>query len=131
MKKCSAPFFIALLQFAFVAVFSLVMAFMFEPVSWSALKAAFLPILYAGIMSGGIAYTIQVVAQRHTPASDAGVIMSAESIFAALAGAIVFAERLTFGGYMGCVLIAIAILMVELGPYLLKQAARFFPFPQK
>ena len=75
-------------------------------------------ILYAGAISGGIAYTLQVVAQQHTPASDSAVIMSGESVFAAIFGIWLMNDKLTPMAATGCGLIILAILLVEFGPAL-------------
>jgi len=71
---------------------------------------------YAGVLSGGVAYTLQVVAQRHTPAAEAALIVSLESVFAALAGAMMLQERLDLPALCGCALILLSVIMVEIGP---------------
>ena len=84
--------------------------------SFASLLAAVPEIFYAGVFSGGIAFTIQVVAQRHTSASIAAILMGTESLFAALFGAFLLGDRLNPIGYVGCLLIFAAVLMVELIP---------------
>lgn len=118
MTAVKAPFRICLLQYASCALVALIAALIFEyPTMENILKAG-LPILYAGVISGGIAYTLQVVAQQYTPASDSAVILSGEAVFAALTAALMRDERLTSNGFAGCLLIIFAILMVEFGPHL-------------
>lgn len=73
-------------------------------------------ILYAGIIAGGLGFTLQAVGQRYTSESAAAVLISTESLFAAMFGAFFLGERLIWIGYIGCGLIFIAILMVELMP---------------
>jgi len=73
-------------------------------------------ILYAGIIAGGLGFTLQAVGQRYTSESAAAVLISTESLFAAMFGAFFLGERLIWIGYFGCGLIFIAILMVELMP---------------
>jgi len=73
-------------------------------------------ILYAGELSGGIAFTLQIVAQAHTPAAEAAIIMSLESLFAALAGAWLLGDRLGSVGLFGCALILAGVLLVQLVP---------------
>lgn len=119
MAAVKAPFRICLLQYASCALVALIAALVFEHPSVDNIMKAALPILYAGAISGGIAYTLQVVAQQYTPASDSAVILSGESVFAALTAAIMNGERLTSMGASGCMLIILAILMVEFGPYML------------
>lgn len=71
-------------------------------------------ILYAGIVSGGVAFTLQAIGQRHTNASVAAILMASESLFAAILGATLLGERLALAGYVGCMLIFGSIATVEL-----------------
>lgn len=70
-------------------------------------------IVYTGVFSGGIAFTLQAIGQRFTRPSIAAILMSSESLFAAILGAIFLGERLHLIGYVGCSLIAISIVIVE------------------
>lgn len=81
--------------------------------STAAITAAGFEILYAGIVSGGIAFTLQAVAQRHTTASIAAILMASESLFAAVFGAVLLHERLDLRGYIGCGLIFASIAASE------------------
>jgi len=127
VSRVSAPLRICFIQYAAVAVVSTLLAFIFEHPTWQSLWAVKGAILYAGGLSGGIAYTLQVLAQQHTPASDSAVILSSESVFAALAGALLLQERLTPAGLTGCIFIILAILLVEFGPYLSRRFKRSNP----
>jgi drug/metabolite transporter (DMT)-like permease len=80
------------------------------------LGAALPELLYTGIMSGGIAFTLQAMGQRFTPSADAAIILSAEAPFAAIFGALLLGERMTLAGAIGCALIFAAILIVQLIP---------------
>jgi drug/metabolite transporter (DMT)-like permease len=124
MGKVAAPFRLCFIQYSAVALVALLGALLYESPTWEGLRAAALPILYAGAISGGIAYTVQVIAQQFTPASDSAVILSGEAVFAAIFGAVMNGERLTSMGLMGCGLITAAILLVESGPYLFKKRRR-------
>jgi len=73
-------------------------------------------ILYAGTIAGGLGFTLQAVGQRYTTESAAAVLISTESLFAAMFGAFFLGERLVTIGYLGCGLIFLAILLVELMP---------------
>lgn len=84
------------------------------PLSVDAVRGALMELIYAGIFSGGIAFTLQAVGQRYTHAAMAAVLLSSESLFAAKLGAIILADRLSWSGYMGCGLIFVAILVVQL-----------------
>ena len=101
-------------QFALCAVYSIAGAFIFETPTWEGIRFAAVPILYGGIMSVGVAYTLQVVAQKHVPPSHAVIILSMEGAFAALAGALFLAEVLTFRQLFGCVLMLGGMLLSQL-----------------
>jgi len=88
-----------------------------------ALVAAAPLILFAGIVSGALAYTIQIFAQAHTPPAEAALILALESVFAALAGALLLGERLTAVGALGCALILAGAFAVEIGPLFGRKAA--------
>ncbi|MBN1163174.1 MAG: DMT family transporter [Candidatus Krumholzibacteriota bacterium] len=104
------PLRLASLQFAACSLFSLVAALGVERLSLEGIRGAAVPILYGGILSVGIAYTLQVVAQRKTPPSHAAIILSLETVFAALAGWLVLAERIPPVGMLGCALMLGGIL---------------------
>jgi len=118
LKHVPRPFFLAFAQFAVTAVMAGILAAFLEPWSWDDIKAAMFVLLYAGIISGGIAFTLQIVAQRYTPAPEAAVIMSLESVVAVAAGAALLGERLIPIAIVGCVLILIGVLIAEIGPAL-------------
>ena len=121
-RRCPRPFYLSFVQYAVTGVGAGVLALMFETVSWDAVMASLPAILYAGIMAGAVGFTLGVIAQRHTPPSEAGLIMSLESVFAALAGAAMLNERLSFTALMGCALILAGVVMVEAGPALMRGA---------
>jgi len=84
-----------------------------EAPSLSALFAAWLPILYASVISCGIAYTLQVVAQRDTTPTITAILLSFESVFAVLMGFLLLSERLSLKQLLGCVLMFAAIIMAQ------------------
>lgn len=86
---------------------------------------AWLPILYAGILSSGVAYTLQMVAQKNTDPTVASLLLSLESVFAVLAGWIILGEQLTLRELLGCALVFVAILLAQL-PTKKKQAKLIF-----
>lgn len=122
LARHSRPLLLSFLQYAVIAALSFPLAFAFETVSWDGIVTAGPSILYAGLLSGGIAFTLQIVAQRHTPAAEAAIIMSLESVFAALAGAWLMGDRLGLSGYAGCGLILAGVLLVQLAPLLRRNA---------
>ena len=84
------------------------------PESLADLKAALLPILYGGFMSVGVAYTCQVLGQKRADPAIASVILSMESMFSVIGGAIILHERMTARGYLGCTLIFIGVLCTQI-----------------
>jgi drug/metabolite transporter (DMT)-like permease len=88
---------LACLQFAACSILSLVGALATETITYQTILRATLPILYAGLLSTGVAYTLQVVAQRRVPATTAAIIMSLEAVFAGLGGWLMLDETLSPG----------------------------------
>ena len=89
-------------------------AALFEQPTWAKLLSALWPILYCGLVSGGLGYTLQMIAQRHTDPTVASLLMSLESVFAVLAGALLLSERMSGREILGCTLMFAAILLVQL-----------------
>lgn len=116
--RLRAPFLVACGQFAVVGLGNLLWALAFEPFSAEQVQAAWGPIVYTGCISVGLAFTAQVLAQRHAQAADAAIILSSETVFAALFGAWLLGERLSGQGLLGCALILGALLAVQLLPLL-------------
>lgn len=110
------PITLAVTQFAVCALVGLTVALIREPIDWSAVRVAAPEIVYAGIFSGGIAFTLQVIGQRYTTAPQAAIFLSSEALFAALFGALILGERLPATGLLGCGLIFVAIIAVEALP---------------
>lgn len=102
------------MQFIVVAVLSTICMFIFEKPSWSLIQSAAMPILYAGIMSSGVAYTLQIVAQKDLNPTIASLAMCLESVFSALAGWVILGQGLTFREFSGCLLMFAAIVMAQL-----------------
>lgn len=121
--RLAAPFTVACGQFLLVGLAGTGVAVLCEPWSIDGLRAATGAIIYTGIFSVGIAFTGQVVGQRYSSAADAAIILSAETVFAALFGAWWLGERLSPIGFAGCGLILFSILAVQLLP-LFDAAAR-------
>ena len=117
-KRTGLPVTISVLCFATTAVFSGVGSFAFEMPNFAAIGNGWVEILYAGILSTAVAFTLQAVAQQYVPPANAAIILSAESLFAALGGAVILGERLPLVGYAGAALIFLAILLVEAVPAL-------------
>jgi drug/metabolite transporter (DMT)-like permease len=120
------PVALSCVQFAVCSLLSAGLAAFLEPVSVRAILAAGLPILYGGLLSVGVAYTLQVVAQRRAPPAHAAVLLSLETVFAALGGAVLLGERLGPRGLVGSALMFAAMMLSQL-PLLLgaERAARW------
>ena len=88
---------------------------LFESVSLSVLRAAWMPILYAGVMSGGVGYTLQILGQKTAPPALASILMSMESVFAALAGWVILGERLSAVELCGCGVVFACVVLAQLG----------------
>lgn len=112
----AAPFLVASGQFLVCGLLALSWALVQEPVSWAGLQAAAGPIFYTGVLSVGVAFTAQVVAQRYAHAADAAIILSSETLFAALFGFWLMGDRLGSTGLLGCGLILASLLLVQLLP---------------
>lgn len=117
------PVTLAVTQFTVCGVCGIAIAIALEPISGQAIIRAMPEILYAGIFSGGIAFTLQAIGQRHTTAAQAAIFLSSEAVFAALFGAIFLGERLSSWGLLGCAMIFAAIMIVELVPMLRQRSA--------
>ena len=104
---------LSFVQFAACSVLSIVVALIFEDISISGLNQALVPILYGGLFSVGIAYTLQVVGQKHAKPSHAAIILSMESVFAAIGGALLLSENLGGRGYLGCGLMFTGMILTQ------------------
>ncbi|WP_419904146.1 DMT family transporter [Kiloniella sp.] len=122
--KTSMPLTLAAIQFAIVTVIATIWAFMSETITLDILLSAFWYMAYAGFISVGIAFTLQVVGQSHTQPADAALILSLETVFAAIAGVIFLNERIGDTEMIGCAMILSAILMVEVLPMILRKRRR-------
>ena len=110
------PFFIALLQNLLVAGLSFLLAAIFEEIDFSKIRLETFEILYAGILSGGAAFALQLFGQRNISAAPAAIVMSLEGVFAAIAAWIILNQILGLNNIIGCVLILGGILLSQLAP---------------
>lgn len=102
------------IQFFVCGVISMVIAFIFETPSLSGIFAGWIPILYAGVLSCGVAYTLQILGQKNMDPTVASLILSLESVFSVLAGWIILHQTLSGREIMGCVLMFLAIILAQL-----------------
>jgi drug/metabolite transporter (DMT)-like permease len=122
------PVRLAVAQYIVCALLCAVSAAVLEWNTWSRVLEAAPAILYAGILSTGVAYTLQIVGQRHAPAADAAIIMSMEAVFAALAGWLVLNEAMTAQQLLGCGLMFAGMLLAQL-PHLASSLTKRAPAP--
>lgn len=104
----------ACIQFWVCGILCAVPMFLTEEPQISQILAAWMPIAYAGVLSCGVAYTLQIVAQKNVEPTVASLLLSLESVFAVLAGAVILHERLSIKETIGCVLVFIAIILAQL-----------------
>ena len=117
-ERFAAPFLVAGGQFLVCGVACLFWGALTETITLNGIVRAAGPILYTGVISVGIAYTGQVVGQRYAAAADAAIILSSETLFAALFGYLLMGDRMNAVGIVGCLLIFICIVAVQLMPLL-------------
>ena len=103
------------LQFFFVAIFSAVLMLLFERPDWSVLPQCTVPLLYTGLLSSGVAYTLQIVSQKGANPTVISLLLSLESVFAVLTG-LLFGDRMTGWEWLGCGLMLVAVVFARLPP---------------
>jgi|TARA_Y100000766_G_C18839413_1_gene572226 drug/metabolite transporter (DMT)-like permease len=118
------PILVSFIQFLVCAVVSLTLAVALEPINFAAIAQALPAILYGGILAVGVAFTLQVVAQKDAITSHAAIILSLEAVFAALAGWLILGETLTPRGLLGCALMLAGMLTAQLVPIYLDRRRR-------
>jgi len=112
--KSTDPVKLACIQFLLVAFLSLIAAVILEHIVLASVLAALLPILYGGLISVGIGFTLQVIAQKRAHPAHAAIILSLEAVFAFLGGAIILNELLTGKRIIGCALMLVGMLISQL-----------------
>ena len=105
---------LAFFQFFICATLSMIVAVLFEKISLDAIVKAAVPILYGGICSVGVAYTLQIIGQKNAQPSHAAIILSMESVFASIGGFIILNEHLGIKGFFGCTLMLIGMLLSQI-----------------
>ena len=116
IDQFALPFFIAMLQNLVVATLSFLLVIIFEEIDFSKIKLETTEILYAGILSGGAAFALQLFGQRNISAAPAAIVMSLEGVVAAIAAWIILYQILDLNNIIGCTLILGGILLSQLAP---------------
>tara|TARA_Y100000590_G_scaffold469176_1_gene655362 strand:+ start:1307 stop:2200 length:894 start_codon:yes stop_codon:yes gene_type:complete len=114
--KFDIPFFIALIQNLIVAALSFILVIIFEEIDFSKIRLETVEILYAGVLSGGAAFALQLFGQRNISAAPAAIIMSLEGVVAAIAAWIILSQILDLNNIIGCTLILGGILFSQIAP---------------
>ena len=109
-----SPIKFSMTQFATSAVLGFIFALLFEQNAFTGIGDALVPILYAGIMSSGVAYTCQIIGQKDANPTYAAIILSTESVFSAVGGALLLNEVMSIRGYIGCALMFTGIVISQL-----------------
>lgn len=105
---------LAFLQFFVAGLLNIILMFIFDNPDFGAVWQCRTEILYSGIMSCGVAYTLQIIGQKYTDPTSASLIMSMESVFSVLAGWALLHENLKPNEIFGCILVFVAIMLVQL-----------------
>lgn len=105
---------LAFVQFVTCSTLSLATAFLVEKISINSLQQAIIPILYGGICSVGIAYTLQIAGQKNAQPSHAAIILSMETVVAAIGGWLILNEKLGVQGIIGCMLMFSGMILSQL-----------------
>ena len=103
-------------EFLITGVLSLLIAPFTETMTWEGIREALIPLLYSGIMSSAVGFTLQIIGQRDTDPTVASLLMCLESVFAVLTGAIVLGEKMTVRETVGCVMMFSAVILAQLSP---------------
>lgn len=102
------------LQFLFAGIISTICMFIFEDVDFAAILSCALPLLYVGIFSCGVGYTLQILAQKDSNPTVVTILLSLESVFAVIAGAIILKQQLTVREYIGCAIMFAAVILAQI-----------------
>ena len=116
INRFDLPFFIALMQNLIVATLSFILVIIFEEFDFSKIKLETIEILYAGILSGGVAFILQLFGQRNISAAPAAIVMSLEGVVATIAAWIILNQILDLNNIIGCLFILGGILLSQLVP---------------
>ena len=116
IKNFNLPLFFGALQALIVSIISIFFAIFFETITISNILNESISIIYAGALSGGIAFTLQIYAQKNISAAPAAIIFSLEGVFAAVAAWIILDQFLGINNIAGCLLILSAVLLSQLAP---------------
>ena len=116
MKQFYSPFTFGFIQYAVVFLCSTILAFSFETPTLANIKLEWFELIYTGVASAGIGYTLQIIAQSKASPAPAAIILSMESVFGTIAGWILINQVLDTNKILGCIAIFIGVIIVQLSP---------------
>jgi len=116
IKNFNLPLFFGALQALVVGLLSIFFAILFETITISNILNESISIIYAGTLSGGIAFTLQIYAQKNISPAPAAIIFSLEGVFAAIAAWIILDQILGLNNIIGCFLILIGVMLSQVAP---------------
>jgi len=108
------PLQMSAVQFFTTAVVTNILAILFETPTWEKISSAWFPIVFCGLFSGALGYTLQMIAQKYTEPAVASLLMSLESVFAAISGRIILKETMSGRETLGCIIMFTAIILVQI-----------------
>ncbi|MCS6759904.1 MAG: DMT family transporter [Candidatus Devosia euplotis] len=115
-RATGLPIFVSAISFLLAGALAVGCALLFEHIDLGSIQAGCIELAYTGLLSTAVAFTFQAIGQQYVPPANAAIVLSAESLFAALSGAIILDEHLPLIGYAGAALIFAAIVTVEVLP---------------
>ena len=113
-SRQSNTIYLAFQQFAVCGILSIITALFLEDIKMNAIMLTWAPLLYGGILSVGVAFTLQVVGQKYAHPASASLLLSSESLFAAIGGWLILSELMSVRAIVGCVLILSGIILVQI-----------------
>jgi drug/metabolite transporter (DMT)-like permease len=105
---------LAITQYTVCALLSLLSAFLFESNTFAGIYHAAIPLLYGGLLSVGVAFTLQIIGQKKAPPAHTAIILSFEAVFAVIGGIMILSETMTDRKWMGCALMLTGMLLAQL-----------------
>ena len=102
------------IQFLFAGIISAICMFIFETVDFTAIWSCIMPLLYVGIFSCGVGYTLQILAQKDSNPTVVTILLSLESVFAVIAGAIILKQQMSVREYIGCAVMFAAVILAQI-----------------
>ena len=120
MKQFNSPFSYGSIQYFIVFLLSVIIAFIYEDPTIKNISFEWFEILYTGILSAGLGYTLQIIAQHKASTAPAAIILSMEGVFATIAGWLLINQTLDMNKLLGCIAIFLGVIIVQLLPIIIK-----------